>query len=131
MLTAAPLAGRIGRTATLVVGSVIAALATLGMAATGNAVVAGLPDIREMLLRNLPAPPRLASKAFAYLALCWLLVGAGIVSHVAAGITVLFVLLLTLLQLGAPVPTYGWVDLLLAAVAGWVVARWMPRTVAA
>ncbi|MCZ2830999.1 MFS transporter [Modestobacter sp. VKM Ac-2986] len=41
-LTAAPLAGRIGRTATLVAGSVIAALATLGMAATGNAVVAGL-----------------------------------------------------------------------------------------
>ena len=39
----------------------------------------------------------------------------------------LFVLLLTLLQLGAPVPAYGWVDLLLAAVAGWVVARWMPR----
>ncbi|GAB4082137.1 MFS transporter [Modestobacter muralis] len=41
-LAAAPLAGRIGRTATLVAGSVIAALATVGMAATGNAVVAGV-----------------------------------------------------------------------------------------
>jgi len=93
-----------------------------------DAVVATLPDLREMMLRNVPAPPHLASKAFAYLSLGWLLAGAGIVSHVAAGITVLFVLLLTLLQLGAPVPAYGWVDLLLAAVAGWVVARWMPRT---
>ena len=93
-----------------------------------DAVVASLPDLREMMLRNVPAPPHLASKAFAYLSLGWLLAGAGIVSHVAAGITVLFVLLLTLLQLGAPVPAYGWVDLLLAAVAGWVVARWMPRT---
>jgi VanZ family protein len=92
-----------------------------------DAVAASLPDLREMMLRNLPAPPQLASKAFAYLSLGWLLAGAGVVSHVAAGITVLFVLLLTLLQLGAPVPAYGWVDLLLAAIAGWVVARWMPR----
>ena len=42
-------------------------------------------------------------------------------------VTVLFVLLLTLLQLSAPAPVYGWVDLLLAGLAGWVVARWMPR----
>jgi glycopeptide antibiotics resistance protein len=110
-----------------VLGVWLAWAAMRPLLAGADAVVAGLPDLREMLLRNLPAPPRLASKAFAYLALGWLLVGAGIMSHVAAGITVLFVLLLTLLQLGAPVPTYGWVDLLLAAVAGWVVARWMPR----
>ena len=91
-------------------------------------VAANLPDLREMMLRNVPAPPLLAGKAFAYLSLGWLLTGAGLVSHVAAGVTVLFVLLLTLLQLGAPAPAYGWVDLLLAVVAGWVVARWMPRS---
>ena len=92
-----------------------------------DVIVARLPDVREMMLRNLPPPPQLAGKAFAYLALGWLLAGAGVLAHVAAGITVIFVLLLTLLQLGAPAPAYGWVDLVLAAVAGWVVARWMPR----
>jgi len=86
-----------------------------------------LPALREMLLRNVPPPPLLANKAFSYLALGWLLTGAGLVPHVAAGMTVLFVLLLTMLQLGAPAPAYGWVDLLIACLAGWIVARWMPR----
>ncbi len=80
-----------------------------------------------MLLRNVPPPPLLANKSFSYLALGWLLTGAGIVPHVAAGMTVLFVLLLTMLQLGVSSPAYGWVDLLIACLAGWVVARWMPR----
>jgi len=88
---------------------------------------ADLPALREMLLRNVPAPPLLANKAFSYLALGWLLTGAGLVPHVAAGMTVLFVLLLTMLQLGAPAPAYGWVDLLIACLAGWIVARWMPK----
>ena len=112
----------------MVLGVWLAWSAVRPMLAGTHAVVARLPDLSEMMLRNVPAPPHLASKAFAYLSLGWLLAGAGVVSHVAAGIMVLFVLLLTLLQLGAPVPAYGWVDLLLAAVAGWVVARWMPRT---
>jgi VanZ family protein len=111
----------------VVLGVWLAWAAVWPLFAGADAVVARLPDLREMMLRNVPAPPQLASKAFAYLSLGWLLAGAGILSHVAAGITVMFVLLLTLLQLGAPSPTYGWVDLLLAAVAGWVVARWMPR----
>lgn len=111
----------------MVLGIWLAWAAVQPLFAGADTVVARLPDLREMMLRNVPAPPQLASKAFAYLSLGWLLAGAGVVSHVAAGITVLFVLLLTLLQLGAPVPAYGWVDLLLAAVAGWVVARWMPR----
>jgi hypothetical protein len=81
-----------------------------------------------MLLRNVPAPPLLANKAFSYLSLGWLLAGAGLVPHVAAGMIVLFVLLLTMLALGAPVPAYGWVDLAVACLAGWVVARWMPRS---
>jgi hypothetical protein len=42
--------------------------------------------------------------------------------------TVLFVLLLTLLQLGVSSPAYGWVDLLIACLAGWIVARWIPRS---
>jgi glycopeptide antibiotics resistance protein len=87
----------------------------------------GLAGLREMLLRNVPPPPLLANKAFSYLSLGWLLTGAGLVPHVAAGMIVLFVLLLTMLQLGAPIPAYGWVDLLVACLAGWIVARWMPR----
>jgi VanZ family protein len=95
---------------------------------TGAAAAAGsLPDLREMLLRAAPPPQLLANKAFSYLSLGWLLAGAGVVSHVAAGITVLFVALLVMLQLGANAPLLGWVDLLVACVAGWIVARWMPR----
>ena len=112
----------------MVLGVWLAWSAVRPLLAGTHAVVARLPDLSEMMLRNVPAPPQLASKAFAYLSLGWLLAGAGVVSHVAAGIMVLFVLLLVLLQLGAPVPAYGWVDLLLAAVAGWMVARWMPRS---
>jgi VanZ family protein len=91
------------------------------------AISAGVPEFREMLLRNVPPPPLLANKSFSYLSLGWLLTGAGIVPHVAAGMTVLFVLLLTMLQLGAAAPAYGWVDLLIACLAGWIVARWMPH----
>jgi glycopeptide antibiotics resistance protein len=89
---------------------------------------AGLPELREVLLRNVPPPPLLANKSFSYLSLGWLLAGAGIVPYVAAGMTVLFVLLLTLLQLGVSAPAYGWVDLLIACLAGWIVARWIPRS---
>jgi glycopeptide antibiotics resistance protein len=89
---------------------------------------AGLPELREVLLRNVPPPPLLANKSFSYLSLGWLLAGAGIVPYVAAGMTVLFVLLLTLLQLGVSSPAYGWVDLLIACLAGWIVARWIPRS---
>jgi VanZ family protein len=95
----------------------------------GSAVsAAGILELREMLLRNVPPPPLLANKSFSYLSLGWLLTGAGIMPHVAAGMTVLFVLLLTMLQLGASAPAYGWVDLLIACLAGWVVARWIPRS---
>ena len=105
------------------------AWASVRMLVDGTAASsAGTSELREMLLRNVPPPPLLANKSFSYLSLGWLLTGAGIVPHVAAGMTVLFVLLLTMLQLGAPSPAYGWVDLLIACLAGWVVARWMPRT---
>lgn len=111
----------------LVLGSWLAWIAVRPLLAGAGPVVATLPDVREMLLRNVPAPPLLANKAFSYVSLGWLLAGAGVVSHVAAGITILFVLLLTMLQLGAAAPAYGWVDLVLAGLAGWIVARWMPR----
>jgi len=47
------------------------------------------------------------------------------VPHVAAGVTFLFVLLLSMLQLGVPVPAFGWVDVVIAAAGGILVARWM------
>jgi len=104
------------------------AWASVRLAFDGSVAPAGgVPELREMLLRNVPPPPLLANKSFSYLSLGWLLTAAGIVPHVAAGMTVLFVLLLTMLQLGASAPAYGWVDLLIACLAGWVVARWMPR----
>jgi VanZ family protein len=90
-------------------------------------LVGSTPDFREVLLRGVPPPQLLAHKAFSYVSFGWLLAGAGVMPHVAAGITLLFVVLLTMLQLGAPAPAYGWVDLLIAGLAGWVVARWMSR----
>ena len=87
-----------------------------------------LPAFGEFIARNPPPPPQLAGKAFSYVALGWLLAGAGLVPHVAAGVMFLFVLLLTLVQLGAGMPAYGWVDVLIAGGAAYVVARWMPST---
>lgn len=89
---------------------------------------AGMPELREVLLRNVPPPPLLANKSFSYLSLGWLLAGSGIVPYVAGGMTILFVLLLTMLQIGVSAPAYGWVDLLIACLAGWIVARWIPRS---
>jgi VanZ family protein len=103
-----------------------AAVRPLLAGATGLEAVSA-PALREMLLRSVPPPPLLANKAFSYVSLGWLLAGAGLVPHVAAGMMVLFVLLLTMLQLGVPSPAYGWVDLLLAGLAGWIVARWMSQ----
>lgn len=85
-----------------------------------------LPALAEFIARNPPPAAQLAGKAFSYVALGWLLAGAGLVPHVAAGLMFLFVLLLTLLQLGAASPAYGWVDVALALAAAFVIARWMP-----
>jgi hypothetical protein len=89
--------------------------------------VASLPAFKDLLLRNVPAPPLLAYKGFSFLSLAWLLAGAGLMPHIAAGMTVLFVCLLVMLQLGAAAPLYGWVDILIALVAGWIVARWITK----
>ena len=85
-----------------------------------------LPAFAEFIARNPPPAPQLAGKAFSYVALGWLLAGAGLVPHVAAGLMFLFVLLLTLLQLGAVSPAYGWVDVAIALAAAFVITRWMP-----
>lgn len=93
----------------------------LGHGGPGNV---DLPALAEFIGRNPPPPADLAAKGFGYLALAWLLAGAGLVPHVAAGVTVLFVLILGLLQLGLVAPTYSWVDVVLALIAGLIVARW-------
>jgi glycopeptide antibiotics resistance protein len=90
-------------------------------------VAVDLPAFTEFISRNPPPPGHLAAKGFSYVALGWLLAVAGLVPHVAAGITILFVLILSMLQLGAAAPAFGWVDVVLAAIAGILVARWMPR----
>ena len=94
---------------------------------TGAASIStDLPALSEFIARNPPPPPQLAGKGFSYVALGWLLAGAGLVPHVAAGLMFLLVLLLTLLQLGAASPAYGWVDVIIAGAAALVVAMWMP-----
>jgi glycopeptide antibiotics resistance protein len=85
---------------------------------------ANIASISDLLARNPPPPVQLAGKGFSYVALGWLLAGAGLFSHVAASVMVLFVLALCLVQLGAAVPVFSWVDLVIAIVAGVLVSRW-------
>jgi glycopeptide antibiotics resistance protein len=103
----------------------MALLPALGGAVPSEIEIAGA---KELLTRTPPPPPQLAGKGFSYLALAWLLTGAGLYPHVAAGVTVLLVLLLCMLQLGADSAVYTWIDLVIAVMAGLMVARWMPRT---
>ena len=78
-------------------------------------------------LTGRPSVPLLAGKAFSYLALGWLLAGAGLLPHVAAGITMLLALLFLALSLGTASAPAGWPDLAVAIGAAIIVARWMPR----
>jgi VanZ family protein len=87
----------------------------------------GFPDF----LASRPAVPVLAGKAFGYLALGWLLAGAGLLPHVAAGLTVLFAVMLQAFALGMPGPASGWADVGVAIAAAIIVARWMPQPRAA
>ena len=102
----------------------IALLPALGGAAPSEFQV---PRAAELLGHTPPPPPDLAGKGFSYLALAWLLTGAGLFPHVAAGVTVLLVLLLCMLQLGVDGAVYTWIDLVIAVLAGLTVARWVPR----
>jgi VanZ family protein len=96
----------------------------LGLAAGGTV---SLPALADFIGHSPPPPGHLAEKGFSYVALAWLLALAGLAPHVAAGITILFVAILSLLQFGSATPAFGWVDVVIAAIAGILVARWMPR----
>jgi VanZ family protein len=86
----------------------------------------GWPEFPDFLAGR-PSVPLIAGKAFSYLALGWLLAGAGLLPHVAAGITMLLALVLVAFSLGRPGIDAGWADLAVAIAAAIVVARWMPR----
>lgn len=86
-----------------------------------------VPAFGDFVERAAPAPAELAGKGFRYVALAWLLAGAGLLPHVAAGVSVLLVVLLCTLQVGAAAPASGWIDVVIAIVAGVMVARWMPH----
>jgi VanZ family protein len=97
-------------------------------ALTGGAPGAGAtwPGMAHFLALR-PSVPVLAGTAFAYLALGWLLVGAGVVPHVAAGITVLLALVLQALTLESGGVAAGWPGIAAVLVCAIIVARWMPR----
>jgi VanZ family protein len=118
-----------GRAALLaaVLSAWLAAVALLPAITGAREVAMDVPALNEFLSRSAPPPAELAGKGFSYVALAWLLAGAGLFPHVAAGVTVLLVLLLCLLQVGAAAPAYGWIDLVIAIIAGVIVARWMSR----
>jgi hypothetical protein len=85
------------------------------------------PAFPDFLARRPPQLPQLAGKAFSYLSLGWLLAGAGLLPHVAAGLTVLVAVLLCALSLGIPGSALGWADVAVAIVTAIIITRWMPR----
>jgi VanZ family protein len=115
-----------GRSALLAaaLGTWLASVALLPALAGARDVAVELPALGEFLGRNAPPPAELAGRAFSYVALTWLLAGTGLFPHVAAGITVLLVVLLGLMQAGAATPVYGWIDVVIAIIAGILVTRW-------
>ena len=118
-----------GRSALLAaaLGTWLASVALLPALDGARDVAVELPALGEFLGRNAPPPAELAGRAFRYVALTWLLAGTGLFPHVAAGITVLLVLLLGLMQAGAATPVYGWIDVVIAVISGVLVTRWTPR----
>jgi len=118
-----------GRSALLAaaLGTWLASVALLPALGGVRDVAIELPALGEFLGRNAPPPAELAGRAFSYVALTWLLAGTGLFPHVAAGITVLLVVLLGLMQAGAATPVYGWIDVVIAIIAGILVTRWTPR----
>jgi glycopeptide antibiotics resistance protein len=90
-----------------------------------------MPAPEEIFRSEHLLPAQIAGRGFSYLAFGWLLASAGVFPHVAAGTTVVFVMLLCVLQAGAIRPVYGWIDLVIAIIAAVMVARWTPRSAAA
>ena len=118
-----------GRSALLAaaLGTWLASIALLPAMDGARGVTVEVPALAEFLSRNAPPPAELAGRAFSYVALTWLLSGAGLFPHVAAGVTVLLVLLLGLMQAGAAVPVFGWIDVAIAVIAGILVTRWTAK----
>jgi len=118
-----------GRSALLAaaLGTWLASVALLPALDAVRDVTVEMPALGEFLGRSAPPPAELAGRAFSYVALTWLLAGTGLFPHVAAGITVLLVVLLGLMQAGAATPVYGWIDVVIAIIAGILVTRWTPR----
>jgi len=118
-----------GRSALLAaaLGTWLASIALLPAMDDARGVTVEVPALAEFLSRNAPPPAELAGRAFSYVALTWLLSGAGLFPHVAAGVTVLLVLLLGLMQAGAAVPVFGWIDVAIAVIAGILVTRWTAK----
>jgi len=118
-----------GRSALLAaaLGTWLASIALLPALEGARGVSVEMPGFAEFLSRNAPPPAELAGRAFSYVALTWLLSGTGLFPHVAAGVTVLLVLLLGLMQAGAAVPAYGWIDVVIAVIAGILVTRWTAK----
>jgi VanZ family protein len=107
----------------LLVWLVWPAVATLTGGAPGASAI--WPGLAHVLAPR-PSVPMLAGTAFAYLALGWLLVGAGVVPHVAAGITVLLALALQALTLESGGMVAGWPGLAAVLIAAIILVRWMP-----
>jgi glycopeptide antibiotics resistance protein len=109
----------------------VAWLAWIAIAATlrGHAEPGWTRDALEHFMRQPPpAPQQILGKAFNYVALGWLFAGAGLLRHVAAGLLVLVVLGLCVLEPGASTSAYGWSDLAVAVLASVMIARWMPMS---
>ncbi len=119
-----------GRSALIaaVLGTWLVIDALLPVLTSGSTPPVELSSLPEFLSRSAPPSSELAGKAFSYLSLAWLLTVTGLLPHVAAGVTALLALLLGLLQAGTPAPTFGWIDLVIAVIAGFLVTRWMPRS---
>jgi glycopeptide antibiotics resistance protein len=111
-----------------VLGTWLAWSAVRPLLGQGGPAAVSLPAFADFIGRNPPPPAHLAVKGFSYVTLGWLLAVGGLVRHVAAGVAILFVVILCMLQLGVAEPSFGWVDVVLATIAGILVARWMPDT---
>ncbi len=84
------------------------------------------PAFPDFLARP-TSPPQVAGTAFSYLSLGWLLTGAGLLPHIAAGLAVLLALVLHAIALGTPGALPGAADLVAAIAAAIIAARSMSR----
>ena len=111
--------------ATLVVGWLVspAVAALTGRTGAFEFVSPAFPDF----LARPTSPAQVATTAFSYLSLGWLLTSAGLLPHIAAGLAVLLALVLHAIALGTPGALPGAADLVAAIAAAIIAARSMSR----